>query len=288
MRKKDIEILIASQRENIVPSVFDNIKQNLNFTFNADEKVKKTSFKINFGFKPLMALLTVLIIAVTLIFGNTYTDNTELSTIYLDINPSFGLVINKKLDIIKVIEPESQNINAEIKLIGKNIDDAVLLVLDYATKKGIINRIEENALSISALEDDFKGNNIIKNLNQKINKYFIEKQIICRILDEAYSASIKEQANTLNISPGKLKIINRIIALDNNLTVKQLENKPIRFLNNLLKKYTEALVNQDNLNTDNDTEDNNGNGNNNDNGNGNNNGSGNSNNGIGIGNGNNR
>ena len=206
MRKKDLEKLIISQRKNIVPSVFDSIKEKIN---NSNPVVlqpanKKKVHKI-FSFKPVIALAAVIMLVFIALMTNNYF-TSEMSIIYLDINPSLGLVIGNNYKIIDVIETDEFNLKDELKLVGKNIDDGVLSVINYAIDENLIDKeLADNALSIAALEGDTKGNEIVQNLNQKMMSVFLEKEITCEIIDNSYTEDLKTEAFKNNMGTAKWK-----------------------------------------------------------------------------------
>ena len=260
MKKRQLENLLKSQSENIVPSVFDKIKDKINTDNSQNHNEKQINYNVKFNkkfnFKPFIAIAAAIIIMMTVIMTNNYY-NGEMTTIYLDINPSFGLVISNSYKVIDVIEPDDQDLNCELELQGQNYENAITNIINYAINENIIvmnNTQYDNAISISALENDTKGNNLVSNLNTKMTKMFNNKNIVCEIIDTPYSNNTRREAVDMRISPGKLNIIKRIVMLDNSKPVSYYVDKTVWELNEIYKQL--LIQNQNNQHIDNQPNDN--------------------------------
>ena len=245
MKKREIETMIKSQRDNIVPDVFNNIIANASIPYGTVQEKSKKKYKQRI-FKMAAAIGMTVIVLISAIMHYNY-QNAEMSTLYVDINPSLALVISRNYKVLSVTSSdEDTEITDELNLEGKSTDDAFAEIIDYAVLKGYINKdYEENAISISISNNDTKNVEILSKITKKLNEHFNKINIKCNILENFFSDETAISARELNISPGKLNLINKILSYDSTLSVQDLKEKSIRELSILLK---ELKINNDNNN----------------------------------------
>jgi hypothetical protein len=232
MRKKDIEKLIISQREKVVPLNFENIKNKI--TPKREFTQNKRKVKI---FRPLIAAAAFILLIAGALFANGYY-SAEMSMIYIDINPSLALTVSRSYNVLSINDESGLTQNENI--IGMNVEDAALKIVELAINKNYIKSGNiQNAISFSVNEKDIKGGNILKNIKSKAEKFLRDRNIICEILQEKFDDNVGKEAADENISPGKMIIIKRIITLGGDYTFYELKNKTVRELNDILKQLTE-------------------------------------------------
>jgi hypothetical protein len=232
MRKKDIEKLIISQRENVVPLNFENIKNKITPRREITQNKRKVRI-----FRPLIAAAAVILLIGGALFANGYY-SAGMSTIYIDINPSLALTVNRSYNVLSVNDESGLTENENIT--GMNIEDAALKIIELAINKDYIKSGNvQNAISFSVNEKDTKGAIIVKNIKSKAEKFLNARNIICEIMQEKFDDSVGKEAQNENISPGKMIIIKRIIELGGDYTFDELRDKTVRELNDILKQIRE-------------------------------------------------
>lgn len=235
MNKKDIEKLLKSQAEIVVPDIYDKIKDNL--PDKTITKPKKT-FTINL-FKPLMAAAAAIILFIAAgVFSNSYF-NAPMSIVYIDINPSIALTVSRNYKVTAISETENLTEGGK-GIIGLNIEEAALKIIDIAITKGYIKtNLQDgikNAISISTNINDNNGGRIIQNINAKATNLLKERNIIFEIIEERFNENDRTEAQQSGISPGKMLLIRKIIALDSGYKINDLIELNIRELNTILKE----------------------------------------------------
>lgn len=208
--------------------------------------------------KKVLKKILALIFAISLLGGVFYGcdmgTNSDLSYVSIRINPQLELVINGN-DIITAANPlneDAETLLADVSLAGMALADGAELIVRLAAEAGFIDVDGDNELFIDVLteEDDAdnqtqeratKKERIKKVLQDRINKFFDNNGIFGKVSQETLDQYL-DQAQSLGISPAKLKAIMRALDLNPDLTLDELIDKEVK---EIVKLIRDAIKNED-------------------------------------------
>ncbi len=161
------------------------------------------------------------------------------SYLTLDINPSIEIITN---DEGLVVQVNGLNDDAMLLLVGnefagKTVDEVVDAIINLALELGYLELTADNAIVVTAeSEDDEKTTELETKVNEVINKFAARKKLKMQIVNARLGANseMKAQAKELNISVGKLKLINVAMELDDTLTLEAAAAMPVKDLNRIV------------------------------------------------------
>jgi hypothetical protein len=248
MKNKDVEIMLKNSCKNIVPDVFENIKASNteifpdeNQTLNKS-KIKKVRYNLNI--KKISFALCFIILIMISSFGSMIYAEAEDSSIYIDINPSVEIITNNANEVkdVKILNDDGELMLYNLNLKGQDLDDAINIIIEKAIDYGYVkaeNISNEILISVSNNNKN-KQNKVLNQVYENINRKLASKGISNRnITKQNITKEEKEKADKLEISAGKLVLINKIIALNSSYTIKDLENKSVKELKEIYKKLIE-------------------------------------------------
>ena len=163
--------------------------------------------------KLMAAVITILILSVSIISGAAVWDNYSYAAIVgLDINPGIEFMVDEN-DIVKRVRPTSEYgkeiISGEMK--GMKIEEAIPMALDIAAKKDYI-KDETEKIEVSRIEKDGSSGNVDE---------------IKKIVEEWSRENEREKANgKMHTQPGSEKDKNTDIRnADKNIDKNEIEDK---------------------------------------------------------------
>lgn len=201
---------------------------------NIKEKKKEGSWLKNLSF-----VMCGVFIAFIGIFTTYKLDQAKVdSIIEFDVNPSVELKINKNE---KILEAKSLNDDGEAILKGmdlKNtdIDVAVNAIIGSMLKNGYISELQNSILVSVKNDDSVKGKELETRITKEINDLLVSSKIEGAIMTQTLKT---DETTDSNISVGKAKLINEIIATNNTLKFDDLAKMNINELN-VLKESQEV------------------------------------------------
>lgn len=226
----------------------DFIKQKKTKDCNIGDEVNILSINRNSYTRQIAALAASFIIIAMLITG-AYAYYTPYSYVSIDINPSFGLSINR---FERVIGVKALNEDAE-KLLSvssginnKNINYAVVEILETAYDTGYLKSGEENSIMFVVSTDDKKEQQkIAKEINEtsveELSKLSDEYNIILEKTQvNAYKKAISE-----NISPGKAMLISKVRDVRPEMQIQEVEKMSVQQVMNIIKETKKESKKED-------------------------------------------
>ncbi|KNY27485.1 anti-sigma factor domain-containing protein [Pseudobacteroides cellulosolvens] len=165
------------------------------------------------------------------------------SYINIDINPSVQITANIFDRIIKVtaLNDDAQKIVEDLSIKNKVLDQGVEQVVNSAVKNGYLKDEKTNAIMLTVTSANSSKN---KKLQEKV-AVVVEKKIK---LDKINSEVLVEEVNDKNrteavkqgISPGKLKLVQKLIGLDPSLKAEDLIDKPVKEILKAIRDYSKS------------------------------------------------
>ncbi len=258
MKNSDIEKMLKDAASGFVPDVLDKVMKAEITVEPIAEEVKTGSFNLR-RLAFAMASVLILLVGGLSFFGIM---NKEAGRVYIDVNPSLEIVYNHfdRVSEINFLNNDAEELITQ-DLEGEKIDTVLTMFIEKAEEKGYFSQ-EEPVIVISVSSKDAeKAEKQLAKLTEKAQNYTKEKHIEVSIEKQNASDINKEEAASLDISPGKLKIIKQLQQYNSEYRTEELSVKSMSELVRLLKDYEK--------NGNNGNNDNNGNGNGGGNGNGN-------------------
>ncbi|MEG2540836.1 MAG: hypothetical protein RSB59_03575 [Clostridia bacterium] len=242
MKKRDLEKKLAQAGENFVPDVLNEVVKNSPQQPNGEVIALSACNKQNKKMRIAIVTACILIFLISLSTGGYFFINADDSFIYVDINPSVMLTLNKVGNVKSVT---AKNLDAEALISGKSfsgltVDQTIDEILQLALDKNYIDNLsEDNEIMLSVYNNnEKKAKKQLNKINNSANKFLGGKGINCKIDNEIGNKKECEKASHQGISPAKLKIINAIIAIDDAYKVDTLKTYSVKELRNLLKSLT--------------------------------------------------
>lgn len=168
--------------------------------------------------------------------------NTEDSLVAIDVNPSVELTTNKKDQVIKITaknEDATEIISKMTDYKNKDVDLVVENLLDRLQDHGYLQEAENVILVSVSNKETAKAqtlqNRIEKEIDHNMKKQ--NKKVVVIKQDMTELSALKKLAKKYHISVGKLQFIQKIIAVNPVLKLKDLAKMSMTELNSLARQY---------------------------------------------------
>lgn len=160
-------------------------------------------------------------------------DNKVVSTITIDINPSFKLELNKNNKVINILYLNDDAENIEIKdYKGKDFDK----VFDNITKELIEKEyVNEKADILLNIDGKIKEEDVKKVITDSFKSNNINAEIIVTTITD----SSKELAKKYNITESKAAYIEQIVKNNTKLKVEDIVESSVKNINNKIESIKE-------------------------------------------------
>ncbi len=234
--EKQINDHIKNAFKNITPDKAEEIwntpveKADSNAWF-----LKENTFKNKRTVPSYVAIMVTaaacIILAVT--FRITYSPLVS-AIIYLDVNPSITIEVDKNNKVIKVSanNDDGSVILEDMDLKNKEADEAVDIIIEAMVKNGYLTN-DKNALLISV---DSKDEEHSSSLEQKISQsagktiatYLDKSIILCQSINT--DDDDKDMADKYNITPGKAALIKKLVSENQSWSASDLASMPMSTL----------------------------------------------------------
>ena len=175
--------------------------------------------------KIIISIVVILVFITSLILFNT--QNKVVSTVFLDINPSIKINLNKNEKVVSVyaLNEEGKEIINNGNLKGKTFDELLNVVTNTVIEKGYA----ENDQIVIVLYSD--GNIDNKITEERVKRSFQDKNVYTEIiLVENVTKDDKALAKKYNISESKAAYINSIVNENKSIEINDLLDKSVREL----------------------------------------------------------
>lgn len=237
MEKKEILNSIKNTIDNVPIDLLEKIKtQQIEKMQEHDEITIIHSSK-----KTIKKLISYASVAAVLffIFVQWELNNSVVSSrIYLDVNPSINIEMNKKDKIIALIalNKDGEKIVEGIDYKGKSVYTIIDELLNRMIQGNYISK-DEPFLLLSTYNKDEQIAKIKEDeIENRIRKYLEKKSIDPIILSQKVNASIEKEEKEPELSLTKKALIQKMNTLNPNLKVEKLKNLSISELMSLSEK----------------------------------------------------
>ena len=210
-------ILARTEAELVSKNVMKESKPTQNFTV----------------WKKLVPMAACLVLVLLSVIGMIGLAGENYQTVYIDVNPSASLEINRFGNVsgVEYINEDAQNALKGIKLKGKNAEDALEFMLAAYERAGHFEK--EAVVYISVLSE--KNKNAEKLLEKLVARAESVKGNRKYTVNTAkVTAEDRALAAALGISPGKYHVIEQIIEEIPSYTAEELKDISIAELKKIL------------------------------------------------------
>ena len=185
----------------------------------------------------ICASLALVLLSFAGIGSHSYVE--PYSYVSLDINPSIEYALNRYDKVISVagINTEGQQVVSSIEsdIKNQNITTALGVTIGQLEKDHYINQEGYNHVIVSVYSsNDTKAQSI----TSRVNTFSAEKSDICSIDTIPVSKEVKDDADSLGITPGKLALIHAVAETtsDSNFDVSQWKDKSVSELETTIQQ----------------------------------------------------
>lgn len=161
----------------------------------------------------------------------TYTYiKLPVAYVSLDINPSIELSVNRFNNVVSTsaLNKDGQILLNDINSDDKSVYGIVNEIIDSAIKEKYISNDKPTAIAVASISDDYELRNSLENdLKDSINNHFSKKSIDGTIYSYDEDFSKRDAAQKMDISVGKMNLIEELISFDESITVDEYKNKSV-------------------------------------------------------------
>lgn len=190
----------------------------------------------------ICASLALVLLSFAGIGSHSYVE--PYSYVSLDINPSIEYALNRYDKVISVsgINTEGQQIVSSIEsdIKNQNITTALGVTIGQLEKDHYINQEEYNHVIVSVYSsNDTKTQSI----TSRVNSLSAEKSNICSIDTIPVSKEVKDDADSLGITPGKLTLIHAVAetSADSDFNVAEWTDKTVSELETTIQQASTQI-----------------------------------------------
>ena len=188
------------------------------------ERPKKVIKMSRFSKVAIAACLIAVLGAVS--FSGYAYYKTPVSFVYFDINPSIELGVNpfNRVVTTRAANEDGTILLDEVDLLGSSPSAAVSRLIEAANENGYISADDTTAVSVVVCgKTEKQEQKIMAECSGSVENSGYRLALYCDSAD----TTLKEEAEELSISAGKLKLIKMIQQLDSTATVEDYRNMPI-------------------------------------------------------------
>ena len=181
-------------------------------------------------FIKVASIAAAMVLVMGISFG-AYAYNTPYSYISVDINPSVELTANR-FDIIinaKGLNDDGEDILQNQSLKNKKVRDGVNVIVSEAAEKGYLSKDREGAvlLTVSSKNQD-KADKMKVDLEEKTKEEAEDIGVTIEVMSQNAALERRDQAFEMGITPGRLNLIEKLIAAGSEKKVSEYEDLTVK------------------------------------------------------------
>lgn len=183
--------------------------------------------------------ILLLVVGVALAYGLFIFNQESIRYVNININPEIQLAVNQDDEVKEIVSlnEDADILLSDLNLVGKSIEDATKEIIDEAVKTGYIDEYsDENLVFITAIDEDEEERvEFEEEIAKTVNEYGNSKGIYPVVLTRGLNETLKTEAQTLEISNGKMLLVDRAFNLDSTKTREELSKMSIKEIQEIIK-----------------------------------------------------
>lgn len=190
----------------------------------------------------LLSIFTVLTMVVVMVACSSTVSASD-TYVTIDINPSIELIINKNEEVIhaNALNEDGEVLLSAIDLIGLSVDDAMDLIIETAIELGYIDiDSEETLVSVSTPSENDQGQMIKNRVKEAINNAFLNRGLMGRARQKAFSEAFVLEAESYGVTPAFLSLAYSVTYVDDTLLLDDALLLSTEALTDILKEAYEG------------------------------------------------
>ena len=191
---------------------------------------------------PIAAVL-IMMLSCLLVGAGIYA--TEYETVYVDINPSIEVSVNRFSRIIGVdyLNDDAERCFSELSLKNRSAEQGMTRILDVLNEEGYL---ENGELYISvSCKNEKHAEKLLTKLEEHTEKTQKEKGYSVTVFTQKIAPEDRQAAKEMGISPTKYRMIEDIIRENNTYSQEDLKNMKMKDLRELLGEQTHGKFEKD-------------------------------------------
>lgn len=206
--------------------------------------------------KKIYILIGILIIAVIGVLGyvglkevnkNKDTVDDEVSKVEptsfvtISINPEIELGLDEQDKVVEVISinEDADILTSDLNLVGLTIEDASTKIIDSAMETGYLDEYsDENTVVVTTIcDNEEKRKALEEKVMTKMNAHFETRKIYPILVAKGLDDDLKAEAESYDISYGKMLLVDYASALNDTLSKDDLVDMSIRDIQDEIRDY---------------------------------------------------
>lgn len=203
----------------------------------ADQKKEKRSTSL-FSKKRFIPIIAGAALAFTICIGMIGLYNENFQTIYIDVNPSVALKLNRFDRVIGVefLNDDAKNLLSDVKLVGADATAAVQTVISACDSAGYVKEDSQIYISASAKEEQ-KSEKLLKKLKGSTENMRDEQKDSYSVNTYNAKKGEKKEFEKESLSPAKYNIIKEIIEEEDDYRLEDLKGKSMTELHKIKNRH---------------------------------------------------
>lgn len=254
---QDFSMLIDNKIKNRVKSSvmtkagFDLVPSKKSYLNKIKDTIKSNLVRNKIAFACSLSILF-------LGFGTYTYIKLPVAYVSLDINPSIELSVNRFNNVVSTsaLNKDGQILLNDINSDDKSIYSLVNKIIDSAIKEKYISNNKPTAIAVASISNDYELRNSLENdLKSSISNHFSKKSINGTIYSYDEDLSKRDAAQKMDISVGKMNLIEELTSFDKSITVDEYKNKSVADIDDKILEFKDKPKESDdstkNINTSN-------------------------------------
>lgn len=201
------------------------------------EKEEKPSIMRSLTVRRLVPTLAGVALAVAIFAGSIGLYNENFQTVYIDINPSVALKLNRFERVIGVeyLNEDAKELLSGVNLVGCDATEALSAVIEACNSAGYVQDDSEIYISATS-KDEQKSEKLLEKLKGHTEGMKAEEGETYAVNTYNAKKADKERYEKSSVSPAKYDIIEDIIDEDGKYTFDSLKDKSMGELRKILRE----------------------------------------------------
>ncbi|HBP25420.1 MAG TPA: hypothetical protein DD618_00490 [Acholeplasmatales bacterium] len=249
MRIKDLKEQLRHESGLFVPDLKDQILRTVPRSNQPTLQAKRRfGWHLKGALQFSLSLLLIAIVALAFIGFPKDEEAFENTYVSLDINPSMEFEADEGN---LVVSYRAMNVDAEflleendLELIGLPLDDAVESVIGLAVEYGYLDAADtQGAVMITVVNRNQTREDVIRGMIETQTGAFLNaSEMQTQLIVANATSEIRKQASDLDLSVGKMLLIEKARGADANLTIAAAKELSVKELNEIIVGYNQEVI----------------------------------------------